>query len=203
MIPGQVSSDRQAFDQIIGRLKGDVGSFIKLVSVGKKQGLFKDTAPFWALARMMFPIAEDLIHHNSPVKNLVLVLRNEFEAVRKGYDGKAACIALLYRHSLTHTDELREIVQGTIEVRWRISYRENGRHLHLATQSPGVYQINFDTTAFYTDILRVCKAVKRKSWGGAVMNRYNSWLSYAIATPKPPKKLSWNEQEAMTEIAKF
>src|SRR5207248_7052229 len=73
MIPGQVTSDRQAFDQIIGRLKSEVGAFIKLVSVGKKQGMFKDTAPFWSLARMMFPIAEavgDLTHQNSPVKNL-------------------------------------------------------------------------------------------------------------------------------------
>jgi len=206
MIPGQVTSDRQAFDQVIGRLKSEVGAFIKLVSVGKKQGMFKDTAPFWSLARMMFPIAEavgDLTHQNSPVKNLVFVLRNEFENVRKGYDGKAACIALLYRHSLTHTDELRKIVHGVTQVQWRISYRENGRHLHLVTKAPGIYQINFDTTAFYTDILRVCKAAKRKSWSGAVMNRYNAWLSYAIATPKPSKKLSWNEQQATTEIANF
>jgi len=206
MIPGQVPSDKQAFDQIIGRVKSEVGGFIKLVSVSKKQGMFKRTAPFWSLARMMFPIAEavgDLIHQKKTAQNLVLVLGNEFESERKGYAGKAACIALLYRHSLTHTDELRKLVHGTTEVHWRISYRENPRHLDLVTKSPGVYQINFDTTAFYTDIARLCKAAKRKSWGGSIMNRYNSWLNYTLANPKPPKKLSWNEKEAMAEIANF
>jgi len=202
MILGQVTSDKQAFDQIVARLKGDVGTIIKLVSVGKKQRLFEKTAPFWALARMMFPIAEavgDLIHQSTSVKNLISVLRQEFETERKGYAGKAACIALLYRHSLTHTDELRKIVVGTTEVKWRISYRENRKHLELVTESPGIHRINFDTTAFYTDILAVCKAAKRKSWGGSVMRRYNSWLILNLAKTN----LSWNEQEALKEIAKF
>src|SRR5207247_363293 len=39
MILGEVTSDKQAFDQIVARLKGDVGTIIKLVSVGKKQRL--------------------------------------------------------------------------------------------------------------------------------------------------------------------
>lgn len=204
MLLGEVTSDKQAFDQIIARLKGDVGTIIKLVSVGKKQQLFENTAPFWALARMMFPVAEavgDLIHQRSTsVKNLTSVLSREFEAERKGYAGKAACIALLYRHSLTHTDELRKIVNGTTEVQWRISYRENKKHLELVTKSPGIHRINFDTTAFYTDILAVCKAARRKSWGGIVVKRYNSWL---MNIAKPPKDLTWNEKEALREIAKF
>jgi len=204
MIPGEVTSDKEAFDQIVGRLKGDVGTIIKLISVGKKQGLFEKTAPFWALARMMFPIAEavgDLIHQSTSVKNLVSVLTQEFETERKGYAGKPACIALLYRHSLTHTDELRKLVVGTTEVNWRISYRENKRHLELMTESSGIHRITFDTTAFYTDILAVCKAAKRKSWGGSVMKRYNSWLILNLA--KLPKDLNWNEREALKEIATF
>jgi uncharacterized NAD(P)/FAD-binding protein YdhS len=155
MNPGEVTSDKQTFDQIIGRLKGDVGTIIKLISLGKKQKLFEHTAPFWALARMTFPIAEavgDLINQDSSVKNLISVLRNEFEKVRKGYADKAACIVLLYRHSLTQTDELRRLVLGGTEVQWRISYRENSKHLELVTKSPGIHEINFDTTAFYTDL---------------------------------------------------
>ena len=200
MTLGQVTSDEQAFDQIIGRLKSEVGSLIKLISVGKKQGMFKKTAPYWSLARMMFPIAEavgDLIHQQKPVKNLVLVLRDQFEKQRPGYAGKAACIAFLYRHSLMHTDELRKLVHGATEVRWRISYRENSRHLKLETISPGVYRIYLDTTAFYTDILAVCKNAKCQPWGGKVLNRYNSWLSLTLT------KATWNEEEALKEIAKF
>ncbi len=204
MLLGEVTSDKQAFDQIVARLKGDVGAIIKLVSVGKKQQLFENTAPFWALARIMFPVAEavgDLIHQGTSVKNLTSVLSREFEAERKGYAGKAACIALLYRHSLTHTDELRKIVNGTTEVQWRISYRENKKHLELVTKSPRIHRINFDTTAFYTDILAVCKAARRKSWAGSVVRRYNSWLILNIH--KPRKDLNWNEKEALREIAKF
>jgi hypothetical protein len=202
---GEVTTDKQAFDQIIARLKGDVGTIIKLISLGKKNGFFKDTAPFWALARMTFPIAEalgDLIYRDkSTVTNLTSVLANEFEAERKGYRGKAACIALLYRHSLTHTDELRKIVNGPTEIEWRISYRENAKHLELIKKSAGIYRLNFDTTAFYTDILRVCKSAKRKSWGGGIMSQYNSWLTVSLA--KPTTHLKKNEKEALKEIAAF
>jgi hypothetical protein len=85
MIPGKVRSDKQAFYQILTRLEGDVGTILKLIPEGKKIGLFPNTAPFWALARMMFPIAEavgDLIYCDGSTENLRKVLENEFEAVR-------------------------------------------------------------------------------------------------------------------------
>ena len=73
--PGRVSSDDQAFIQILGRLENDVGSIIRLVEMGRERGFFPGTAPFWSLVRMTFPVAESigsLIHgHNSTVRNLL------------------------------------------------------------------------------------------------------------------------------------
>ena len=90
MRPGEVTSDQQAFQQILGRLEGEVGTLITVVTESKQRGYFPNTAPFWALVRMMFPIAEsvgDLIYLNdqSTVQNLISVLENDFEAVRTGY----------------------------------------------------------------------------------------------------------------------
>ncbi len=104
--PGQVSSDQQAFQQVLGRLESDVGTILQLVGQSKNVGYFPNTAPLWALVRMTIPIAEstgDLIYRNrSTVQNLISVLENDFEAVRPGaYKGKANILALLFRHSLT------------------------------------------------------------------------------------------------------
>jgi hypothetical protein len=40
MRPGQVSSDEQAFRQIMGRLEQEVGGLIYLISVGKMRKSF-------------------------------------------------------------------------------------------------------------------------------------------------------------------
>lgn len=40
--------------------------------------------------------------------------------------------------------------------------------------------LGFDTTAFYLDLVEVCKSAKQKEWGGVVMSRYNSWLTYDL-----------------------
>jgi len=60
----------------------------------------------------MFPVAEslgDLIYRNdnATAHNLWSVFQNDFGQVRPAYRGKAALLAQLYRHSLTHHDELR------------------------------------------------------------------------------------------------
>src|SRR5437868_1383861 len=100
MRPGQVTTDEQAFRQILGRLEGEPGAIIRLVEESKRTGGFPDTAPFWALVRILFPIAEsigDLIYRNDngPVKNLTSVLKSEFEAARSGYAKMANTLAVL------------------------------------------------------------------------------------------------------------
>ena len=181
MRPGEVKSDKQAFRQILDRLENDVGTILHLILKGKKEGLFPGTAPFWALLRMTFPIAEavgDLIYRdNSTVQNLQSVLENEFEAVRSGYRGKAAILTLLFRHSLTHTDEMRRLVIGQREVGWGISWSEQMSHLSLLNVHGTDVVISFDTTAFYEDLIAVCHSAIGKPWGGQVMKRYNGWLT--------------------------
>jgi hypothetical protein len=110
MPKGEVESDRQAFQQVLGRLEGDVGTVIHLIRKSKEQGCFPNTAPFWSLIRMMFPIAEsvgDLIYgeknekqKKGPTANLTCVLEKEFAARSLNYKGKAETLAMLYRHSL-------------------------------------------------------------------------------------------------------
>ena len=147
---------------------------------------------------MTFPIAEavgDLIYRdNSTVQNLQSVLENEFEAVRSGYRGKAAILTLLFRHSLTHTDELRTLVIGQREVGWSVSWSEQTSHLSLLN-IPGIdVVIRFDTTAFYEDLVAVCHDAMGKPWGGQVMKRYNEWLTFDIdKTSRGTKKSAIDE----------
>lgn len=177
--PGEVTTDQQAFKQVLGRLEGDVGTLIQLVVEGNARGDFPNTAPFWALVRMMFPVAEavgDLIYRDqSTARNLLSVLEAEFEAVRVGYLGKAKILAQLYRHSLIHQDELRSLRIGGKECRWIVSFDERAKHLKVSHAAPDV-SIQFDTTAFYDDLVAVCRAASAKQWNGDVKNRYNSWL---------------------------
>ena len=191
MRPGEVTSDQQAFQQILGRLEGEVGTLISLVNESKKCGYFPNTAPFWSLVRMMLPIAEsvgDLIYRDSSTaQNLIRVLENDFEAVRRGYLGKAKILAQLYRHSLTHQDELRSLQTGGKECGWVVSFDGRAQHLKV-TRTPPSVSIQFDTTAFYDDLVAVCRAALAKNWNNEVKNRYNSWLTYDLDPEKKTKQ---------------
>lgn len=88
-----------AFQKIEVRLKEEVGSLIELVRLGRAHGYFKDTAPFWSLARILFPIVESLgrlLLRSGSSANLKYGL----EQLGKEYKGKSVLISLMYRHSL-------------------------------------------------------------------------------------------------------
>ena len=190
MRPGEVRSDEQAFRQILSRLEGDVGTILQLISKGKKEGFFPNTAPFWALLRMTFPIAEavgDLIHcKDRKGQYLQSVLENEFEAVRAGYQGKAAILTLLFRHSLAHTDELQTLIIGRREVGWLVSWSGQQKHL-MSHNVRGMDVIHFDTTAFYEDLVAVCHNAMGKTWDDQVMKRYNGWLTLDLDKTRETK----------------
>lgn len=202
MRPGEVTTDQQAFQQVLARLESDVGTLIRLVIEGKARGYFPNTAPFWALVRMMFPIAEsigDLIYRDSSTaKNLISVLETDFEVVRVGYFGKAKILAQLYRHSLIHQDELRSLRTGGKECRWEVSFGERIHHLKV-TQVPPDIRIKFDTTAFYDDLVAVCHSVQTKQWNDEVKNRYNSWLVYDLDPESNKKRIV----EVISEIGRL
>jgi hypothetical protein len=203
MLPGEVQSDEQAFRQILGRLEGEVGTTIGLIVEGKQKGLFPGTAPYWALMRMMFPIAEslgDLIYQtSSTAANLQSVLENELETVRTGYKCKAAILTMLYRHSLTHHDELRVLETRTKKIFWVVSIGGPTDHLKVSRPASDVVSIQFDTTAFYSDLVTVCREMIAKQWGGQVMMRYNGWLTLDLEK-KEVKERSKTEKAAIREI---
>lgn len=202
--PGEVSTDAQAFQQILDRLRVEVGTLIELATAAKQQGEFGSTAPFWAMIRMMMPIAEslgDLVYRkdNATSANLIRVLENEFETVHPGYHGKAACIAVLYRHGLTHHDELRCLQTAGRELVWQMSFGIPTDHLRITGDGAGHCWLHFDVHAFYRDLVAVCGACLARTWGGAVRDRHNSWLDYDLDT-EPGKKAVG---QARQEISRF
>ncbi len=179
--PRIARTDADAFKLVQGRLEADVGGLVALWGSARSQGQAADLTPFWAFARMLFPIAEsigDLIYRNDngTVKNLLSVLQNEFNRVRPGYDGKANIIALMYRHSLTHTDEMRALYCPRTTITWRLSLGEQTDHLKVRKTDRGRSELQFDLTAFYEDIRQVCLNARRGKWGRKVAQRYNGWL---------------------------
>jgi hypothetical protein len=173
--PGRVRSDVQAFRQISRRFQDEVGRIIGRVDFAH------GPVPFWSLVRMMFPVAEslgDLIYRrdNATAQNLRAVLENDFEAVRTGYRGKSALLALLYRHSLTHHDELRVLSSGGKRVGWKVSGDEDSSHMTAVRTRSNTVVIEFQPRSFYTDIINVCERAQRRRWNGSVRVRYNGWM---------------------------
>lgn len=195
--PGTVDSDRQAFDQIAGRVRQEVGGVLARLPVNEM--------PFWALARALFPVAEsvgDLIHRNSSTAlNLRLVLENQFEAERSGYRGVAAILTTLYRHSLMHQDELRVIKAGGRRVGWRVGSASNADHLRRHRDPDGItFRIEWQPRVFLDDLLKVCETQAALPWHGHVMQRYNSWMSLDLEAELSKRRNSTYEA-AITEIA--
>lgn len=187
-LPGEILSDAQAFEQILGRLRGEVGKLLELATGAKQRGEFGTSAPFWAMVRMMMPIAEslgDLIYQkDSTSSNLISVLEHEFEAAHTGYRGRAAVIAVLYRHGLTHQDELRCLKTEGRELLWHLSFGLTSDHLRVTSNGAGAWWLHFDLHAFYRDLVAVCESCLARRWGGNVKERYNSWLEHDLDAPK-------------------
>lgn len=178
-----VKDDADAFLNIKNRLKDDVGGILITSHVGKQ------FTPFWAVARMLFPIAEaigDLIYRDqSTVKNLEQILQNELEGIRNGYKSKANLITQLYRHSLTHTDELRELKNGNLVCTWLLALDRNANHLYSEKINEKMIRINFDLLQFYDDIKnlldRLIEKATKNSYDGKVKERYDSWTELDIS----------------------
>jgi hypothetical protein len=135
------------------------------------QGHF--TVPFWSMARMLFPVAEalgDLMFLGKTTDNLLHALE-ALEDVRPGYRGKAAIIAVLYRHPLVHTDELRILRSGERFAAWSLSFKEPTGHLKVEKIRADTIRISFDLTTFYEDLVALCDASGRRDFAGTAANR--------------------------------
>lgn len=198
MRPGQVENDAQAFSQILWRLENEVGQIVQLIVLGKTNfSMFKGTAPFWALVRMMMPIAESigflLYSETSTTQNLLNVLENEFTAVRSEYRGKSSILTLLYRHSLMHQDELRTMLSDGREVGWIVTFGVKDHHLEVCREG-NYLSIHFDTTQFFEDLRHVCQRASNGNYDGKVAELYNSWLTLNLDRSRK------NHQKALEEI---
>ena len=129
-----IANDKQAFTYILNRLEGEVGGIVDLVKQSNSKG--HPLTPHWALLRCLFPIAEsvaDLIYHDKSkgtALRLVRVLQNEFQAERTGYQPVASIITHLYRHCLTHQDEMRVLESKGRTAEWCI-HLFGGGHLEV------------------------------------------------------------------------
>lgn len=183
-----VGTDAEAFLQVRDRLQRDVGRIIRLEII---LAWLTHTAPFWALARMLFPIAEaigDLMYQSAGLVKGI----EELKSIRPGYGGKAAILAQLFRHPLMHTDELRKVTTPNGKtVVWRLGFREPQIHLREERLDPDRIRISFDLTTFYHDLLALCANNASKSFGGRARDRYNAWLT---------RKLDPSEKQAIAEI---
>ena len=155
--PGTVRSDVKAFRQISSRFQEEVGRILGKIDYVPGQ------VPYWSLIRMMFPVVEslgDLMYRRdrATAQNLRSVLDKEFEEVRTGYRRKSAILTLLYRHSLTHHDELQTIKSGGKEVGWMVTPFEDIHHLDIERdRKTGIFMIHFQPIRLFVPNPRKCK----------------------------------------------
>lgn len=193
-----VQTDAEAFQRVCQRLQDDVG---RLIDASKSIAAAHGTAPFWALARTLFPVVEalgDLMYGSTSTADNLVKAIEELENTRQGYKGKAAIIALLHRHSLAHTDEMRVLKSGGKVVEWRLALGHPREHLKVESVTPTKAKLTFDLTAFYEDILALCQSNTTRNFGGQAASRYNAWTELDLDSKT---KLTGTEKRAAKEAS--
>jgi len=207
------TTDAQAFHSVRSNLQREVGEFLAYVA--------KQKVPlhiYWAFLRMLFPVAEslgDLAYRADSSTNLLKILREEYASVNPSYGKLAALLIYIYRHSLTHTDALREIEFEDKKISWALTpnwltaghldltgtsnryKRVDGRTIE--TGEPYVIRITFSVKQFYEDTLAVCNRMYNTSrkFNGDVGRRYDEWRILPLERKIKNTKI---EKEAIGEI---
>jgi hypothetical protein len=206
----QPSTDAQAFHSVRENLRREVGAIFEYVE--------KQNPPvhiYWAFLRMLFPVAEsigDLAYRSSPSANLLRILREEYIALNPNYGKVAALLIYIYRHSLIHSDALREIDFEDTKITWALipNWLTSG-HLDLMgkasydTTDPNnikgsfLISIKFSVKQFYEDTLEVCNRMYNTSrkFNGDAGKQYDNWRTLHLERKVKNTNI---ETEAMTEI---
>lgn len=199
------SSDKEVFEFIKWRLENDVGEIIKFTFLEREKG--RDWMAWWALFRMLFPIAEalgDLIHgEEKSSSNLYNILSKDLAIFNPSYSKVAALITLL-RHSFVHKDEIGIIHSNGKIITWKFSFgnehRINHLKLEIGRSQPPSRTIYFDTTQFYDDLISLCtNKIKDPTLGAK--ERYEGWFMLNLDTQDESrsaiKKQAKNEIRAL------
>lgn len=191
------TSNQDAVRRVQERLQNDVGFFVN-------QCIQQRQAPFWALARTMFPIAESLaylLYGDNPrgtAARLSRFIREELGSSNPNYIPLASIICQVWRHGLTHGDEPPFLVVGAITdatgardfssakaMSWKLAFGAQNQHLQVQALNPQTSQFTFCLTTFFADLQLVTADTGR--WSGfpsdEVKDRYNKWCSKFVDDP--------------------
>ena len=198
-------TDQKAFSNVKERLQHDVGMLINLV-LKEKQINSDLVAPFWAFARMLFPVAEsigDLIYRGSSSDNLVNLFKNDLSKYNENYAKVAGLVTLMYRHSLTHQDEMRSLMdENTRCYGWGLGFANTLSHLEILDLDRGrsiPVTIQFDLGQFYDDLLRVLDDKLKDDFCGKAGRRYEEWKLCWL--PQDDENITKIERLALQEAA--
>lgn len=182
-------SDADAVDRVRSRLQNDIPPLI--VTAQKMQA----QAPFWAIARTLFPIAESLawlLHADASTgtsARLSWFLRDVLSSHNPAYRDLASIICQVWRHGLTHGDEPPFLVTGSSvaagggrdfaaakSMSWKLALG-SGDHLKVLKATPQSGQFTFCLVHFYNDLSAVTNDAAL--WAGISpgqgRERYNHW----------------------------
>lgn len=167
-------------------------------------------APFWALARSMFPIAESLawlLHPDETAgtsARLSWLLREVIGSTEPGYKDLASIICQVWRHGLTHGDEPPFLIIDCPQVAgggrdfskaksmsWKLALGSSN-HLKVIKHSTQSGQFTFCLVHFYSHLLGVTndQALWSNLPPGQAMSRYNAWSTkfLDVSNGSEPKK---------------
>lgn len=191
----------EAYEAVKKRLQGDAGRILWIINDHNAHKKDKIT-PFWAIARMLFPIAEalgDLHFHDSCGSPLPRIIKDKLNKQNPVYGQLPHTITQLFRHSLMHTDEMRVLRTSSGTMGWQLTLNGESKHLALDPHDDGTIILTFDLTQFYNDLLWLCDQLKEsdQSQDQNVVKKYNSWRIKDITSGK---RRSDSETESAREI---
>lgn len=196
MKPMKVAADNDdAMKRVADRLKNDVGIILS-------DSIRNHRTPFWALARMLFPIAESLsdllgYRKSGTSQGLSEFFNKELVKRNARYADTSHIICQIWRHGLTHGDEPPALAmkdsKGVNKVCvWRVILNSSPDHLKVSKVKANHVQVTFSLEDFYNDLLCICtnRAVIQAKSANDVADRYNQWTVKNLGNNRKEEKLA-------------
>lgn len=207
------TSNAEAIDMVRDRLVDDVGYLLSACGRDNK-------APFWALCRTMFPVAESIAYlryggelEKDTAARLSKFIHDELGSISAEYASLSSVICQVWRHGLTHTDEPPVLVAGAPAhpgsgtrdmtgargMSWKLAIGSSD-HLQVLVVNDQTAQFTFCLVRFYNDLLT---SLEPNRWAhmpvDEVKNRYNLWTVKYLDSTNPNSE----KGKAETQIRAF